>query len=75
MRIRADEIRQGDLYVYKKAYGQGQGTAAVVSVTSAKQITPGGATITRWEIECEGLLTISVAPHSKHTVRRVGGGA
>lgn len=71
MRVRADQIQQGDLYVYKRAHGKGHGTSPVTGVTKVKQTTPGGATIARWEIATRDLLTISVAPHSKHTVRRV----
>lgn len=64
-RLRADEIKEGDLYVNSRPAIYGE----VLTLNRETEKTPGGATITRIRIETATLGRMNFAPHSRHWVR------
>jgi hypothetical protein len=69
MRVRADEIRPGDHYVYRQGRGA-RGVTTVVTVPRLREKSLGGARLTRVVIVTLGLLVIKAAPHSRHDIIR-----
>lgn len=69
LRVRADELQIGDMYIFKTSPA-----ATVRAVEKRSTNTPGGTTVSRIWIRLDGFTAEQqAAPHSKHTVLRTEG--